>query len=68
MHFIHKHQVPNGRKVTYARFCCDYHPQKDEPNRCRITVGGYRLDYPGEATTKTADMTTIKCLFNSVLS
>jgi hypothetical protein len=69
MHFIYKHQVPKGRKVTYARFCCNYRPQKDEPNRCRITVGGDRLDYPGKvATSKTADMTTIKCLLNSALS
>jgi hypothetical protein len=68
MRFIYKHQVPKGRKVTYARFCCDFRPQKDEPNRCRITVGGDRLDYPGEVATKTADMTTIKCLLNSVLS
>jgi hypothetical protein len=68
MHFIYKHQVPKGRKVTYARFCCNYRPQKDELNRCHITVGGDRLDYPGEVATKTANMTTIKCLLNSVLS
>jgi hypothetical protein len=67
MRFIYKHQVPKGRKVTYTRFCCDFRPQKTEPNRCRITVGGDRLDYPGEVATKTADMTTIKCLLNSVL-
>jgi hypothetical protein len=69
MHFINANQVPAGRKVTYARFCCNYRPQKiDEPNRVRITVGGDRLPYEGNVSTKTADLTTIKCLFNSVVS
>ena len=30
--FIRKHQVPKGAKVTYARFCCDKRPQKEESN------------------------------------
>ena len=25
-HVIHKHQIPKGKKVTYARFCCDIRP------------------------------------------
>ena len=31
-------------------------------------MGGDRIDYPGEGRTKTEDLTTIKCLFNSVVS
>ena len=68
MSFIRKDEVPQGRMVTYARFCCDFRPQKSEPHRCRITVGGDRTDYIGEVSTKTADLTTIKCLLNSVVS
>ena len=34
----------------------------------RITVGGDKVDYPGEVTTKTSDMVTSKPLFNSVIS
>ena len=29
-HWIPRSQVPKGKKVTYARFCCDVRPQKDE--------------------------------------
>ena len=46
--FIKKHQIPKGRKVTYARFCCDVRPQKEEENQTRLTVGGDRLSYDGE--------------------
>jgi hypothetical protein len=40
--FIHKHEVPEERRrdVTYGRFVCDFRPQKSEPNRTRLTVGG----------------------------
>jgi hypothetical protein len=68
MSFIRKNQLPPDRMVTYARFCCDYRPQKSEPYRCRITIGGDRTDYMGEVSTKTADLTTTKCLLNIVVS
>jgi len=32
--------IPSNRNVTYARIVVDYHPQKKDPNRVRITVGG----------------------------
>ena len=60
--------IPKDRRVTYARIVVDYRPQKDDPNRVRITVGGNLLDYPGELTTRTADLTTTKLLWNSVVS
>ena len=34
----------------------------------RITEGGNLIEYPGELTTRTADLTTSKILWNSVLS
>jgi hypothetical protein len=34
----------------------------------RLTVGGDRIDYPGETSTKNADLTTSECLWNSVVS
>eukprot|EP00978_Attheya_sp_CCMP212_P036456 scaffold165431_cov36-Attheya_sp.AAC.1 len=43
MKFIHKQNVPKGKIVTYARFVADICPQKDEPNRMRLTAGGDRL-------------------------
>ena len=54
--------------VTYARIVVDYCPQKEDPNHVRITVGGNLIDYPGELTTLTADLTTTKVMWNSVIS
>ena len=47
---------------------CNYRPQKEEANRCRITVGGDRVEYPGDVSTKTAELMTINCLLSSLLS
>eukprot|EP00804_Cyclotella_cryptica_P018372 CCRYP_015481-RA/>CCRYP_015481-RA protein AED:0.17 eAED:0.17 QI:0/0/0/1/1/1/2/0/862 len=60
--------IPKDRTVTYARIVVDYRPQKDDPNRVRITVGGNLINYPGELTTRTADLTTAKILWNSTIS
>ena len=62
------HHIPNNRTVTYARIVVDYRPQKEDPNRVRITVGGNLIDYPYELSTRTADLTTTKIMWNSVIS
>ncbi len=46
----------------------DHHPQKKDPNRICITVGGNLVNYPFELTTCTADMVSSKILWNSVIS
>ena len=61
-------EIPKDRTVTYARIVVDYRPQKADPNRVRITVGGNLIDYPFELTTRTADLTTTKILWNSIVS
>lgn len=68
--FIQRHEIPEDRQgnVTYLRFVCDYRPQKSERNRTRVTVGGNLIDYPGDVSTRTADLTTVKCLANSIIS
>lgn len=68
MHFIRFDQIPAGRKATYLRLVVSDRPMKANPRRVRFTVGGDRVDYPGEVSTKTADLTTAKILFNHVLS
>ena len=52
----------------YARIVVDICPQKKDPNHVRITAGGNSIEYPGELTTRTADLTTSNILRNSVLS
>jgi hypothetical protein len=60
--------IPNNRTITYARVIVDFRPQKLDPDRIWITAGGNLINYPGELTTKTADLTTSKLMWNSVLS
>ena len=60
--------IPADRVVTYARIVVDYRPQKDDPNRVRITAGGNLITTPEDVTTRTADLVTTKILWNSVLS
>ena len=68
--FIRRSEVPGDRTkdVTYGQFVCSVRPEKKEKNRTRFTVGGDRINYPGEVATPTADMMVAKLLFNSVVS
>ena len=56
------------KNVTYGRICTNYHPKKADPNRSRLTVGGNRLNVPGDCRTPTVDMITIKLHLNSIIS
>lgn len=66
--FITPDEMQKGKIATYARICADFRPSKEDPFRVRITVGGDKVQYEGETYTPTADITTAKVLFNSVLS
>ena len=57
-----------GHKWTYARIVVGHRPQKEDPNQIRIAVGGNLITYKGSTLTHTADLTTSKLLWNSVLS
>jgi hypothetical protein len=66
--FIRHHEMPQDRQATYPRFVCSERPQKAERHRTRMTVGGNKIDYPGDKSTRTAELETTKILFNSVVS
>jgi hypothetical protein len=68
--FINYDKIPKDRckDVTYTRICVNYRPEKEDPNRVRITVGGDRINYPFDVGTPTADMLLVKLLFNSIIS
>jgi hypothetical protein len=68
MFFIPHNKLPSSKRPTYLRVCANYRPQKADPYRVRFTVGGNLIHYPGNVHTPTADITTAKILFNSVLS
>ena len=57
-----------GKKPTYVRVVVYFRPQKEDPNRVRITAGGNLIKYAGELTTWTVDLTKAKILWNSVIS
>ena len=66
--FIPRHLVPQDRKCTYASFVCDYKPQKTEPFRIRLVVGGDKLEYNSDAGSPAASLLETKLLLNSVIS
>ena len=66
-HFIRRMYVPIGKKLTYARFCCDVRLQKDDINRTKLTVGGDRLEYNGKTSAEAAGLETIKIRINSTI-
>ena len=43
-------------------------PPKTAPTRTRLTVGGNIIDYPGDCSAPTSDLTMAKMLINSVIS
>jgi hypothetical protein len=48
--FIRRKDIPHYRKhdITYRRVYVNYCPEKEDPNRTRVTVGGNLLHYPGD--------------------
>ena len=46
----------------------EFRPQKADTNQLRITVGGNLITYPREFTTKSANVTISKFVWNIVLS
>jgi hypothetical protein len=66
--FVELTNTPKDRNITYGKIMCDCKPHKKEKECARLTVGGDRLDYSGDVTTSTADITTFKIIINSTLS
>ena len=68
--FIAKYQVPKYliKYVTYGRIVVDYRPQKQEPRRTRLTVGGTLKIFARDVSTPTAHITTTKLVINSTIS
>ena len=67
---IKYHAIPLDRRmdVTYTKVVCEIRPQKEDPNRTRITIGGNRICYPGDTGTRTGSLEVVKLQINSVLS
>jgi hypothetical protein len=66
--FIPRQAVPKGKIITYGRFVVDIRPNKSETHLFHLTVGGNLIHYPGDVSTRSAYLTTSKCLWNSTIS
>ena len=60
--------IKAGKKNTYANPVVDHRPQKEDPNRIRITSGGNLIDSTGELLVPTANINWAKLYWNSVIS
>ncbi len=56
------------KEICHTTVVCEVCPEKDDPDRTRITIGGNRICYPGNVGTNTALLKLVKLLLNSVLS
>jgi hypothetical protein len=65
-----KDMIPQNRckDITYGQIVCNYCSEKKDPYRTRITMGGNLINYPDDCGTPTADLLTVKIMFNSVIS
>jgi hypothetical protein len=68
IYFIPRSAVPSNKTVTYGRFVVYIRPNKEEFHRVRLTVDGNLKKYDGDISTRSSDLTTSKCLWNSVIS
>jgi Reverse transcriptase (RNA-dependent DNA polymerase) len=68
LRFINRDEIPDGYIPTYWRIVVAYRPEKEKPYRVRVTVGGDRVIFNGEVSTKAADLATVKIPLNSVIS
>ena len=67
---MEKLQIPQVRckDITHGWIVCVYRSEKKDPYRTRITMGGNLVNYPDDCGTPTADLLTVKLMFNSIIS
>ena len=66
--FIHKRDIPNNKKATYANMVCDYRPLKSEKYRVRLTVGGDKLTCEFDVASPATSVLETKLIIKSFIS
>jgi hypothetical protein len=56
------------KEICHTMVVCEVHPEKNDPDCTRFTIGGNRICYLGNVGTNTALLELVKLLLNSVLS
>ena len=61
--------IPSDRRkeIFHSMVVCEVRPQKEDPNRTRITVTGGHICYPGDIGTSTGSIDLVNIMLNSVL-
>jgi hypothetical protein len=67
-HFICPEAVPPNKRATYIRIVAELREHKADPYRVRCTGGGNLINFPGDKSTKVAELVTVKCLLNNIIS
>ena len=55
-------------EIFHSMVVCEVKPQKEDPNRTRITVAGSQVCYTGDVGTSAGSLDLVKLIINSVLS
>ena len=63
-----KKTLKADKKFTYANPVVNHRPQKEDPNRILIVVGGNLINSTGELSMPTASINMAKLHWNSVVS
>jgi hypothetical protein len=69
-YIIDYEDIPSHKRkeICHTMVVYEVCPEKDDPDRTRITIGSNRICYPGNVGTNTALLELVKLLLNSVLS
>jgi len=69
-HPIPYNAIPKDHRneITFTKVVCSVRPDKADPNRTRITIGGNRISYPHDVGIPTGSLELLKILINSILS
>ena len=62
--------IPSNKMsdIFHTRVVCEYFPDKDDPNRTRITLAGGHICVPYDVSTPTGSVELVKMMIKSVLS
>jgi hypothetical protein len=66
--FIKSDKVPQAKKATYIRIVAKIREQKADPFCDGCTVGENLINFHGDKSTTVAELVTIKCLLNNIVS
>ena len=55
------------KDIYHTRVVCEYCPDKDDPNRTRITISGGHILVPFDVSTPTSSLELVKLMIKSLI-